>query len=356
MRRVRKMRTIYIGKVPVGDDHPPVFVAEVGSFFNKDVELALDFLARTVEAGAPVFKTEILHDPNTVLGSVDLDCRYNYAGGEKVESYRSLIERKVVPLEGYRRLLTAANDMSIPVIATVFDDYGIDFLKDMGGSGIKISRNNLHHVPLLRKAGKSGLPVIMDTGEVHLSEISKAVEILHNLGADAIVNHHPGPNPAPAGIHNMRMIDTYKSMFHMPIGLACHYRGDEMLYVAVACGANLLEKGVVDDPYKEEVDLVSALPFSELGKVLVKVKRCWESLGDGLLRVPENRNLSIRTGMYARKNFKKGEKISLETVGFAWPPVGASPENWDEIEGWVVNEGIAEGEPIPLTALSAKVR
>jgi len=167
------------------------------------------------------------------------------------------------------------------------------------------------------------------------------------------VNHHPGPNPAPASVHNMRMIETYKSMFHMPIGLACHYRGDEMLYVAVACGANILEKGVVDDPDKEEVDLLSALPFSQLEQVLAKVQRCWESLGDGLLRVPKDRNLSIRTGMYARKHFKKGEKITLETVGFAWPPVGASPEYWDDIEGWVANEDVAEGEPIPLTILSA---
>ena len=347
------METVYIGNVPVGDGFPPVFVAEVGSFFNKDVDLALDFLNRTVAAGAPLFKTEILHDPDTVLGSVDLDCHYKHAGGEKIENYRALIERKVLPLNDYRRLLSAANDMSIPVIATVFEEYGIDFLQDMGGAGIKISRNNLHHIPLLRKAAKSGLPVIIDTGDVYLSETSQAVEVLQDLGAGVIVNHHPGPNPAPAGIHNMRMIDTYKSMFHTPIGLACHYRGDEMLYVAVARGANLLEKGVVDDPDREEVDLLSALPFSELEAVLAKVRRCWESLGDGLLRVPKNRNLSIRTGMYARKHFKKGEKISLESVGFAWPPVGASPEYWDDIEGWSVKEDVAQGEPIKLTNLSA---
>ena len=346
------METVHIGKVPVGDDHPPVFIAEVGSFFNKDVDLALDFLKQTLDAGAPVFKTEILHDPNTVLGTVDLDCCYNHAGGKKIENYRALIERKVIPLDDYRRLLTAANDMGIPVIATVFDEYGIDFLKDMGGAGIKVSRNNLHHIPLLRKAAKSGLPVLMDTGDVYLSEISKAVELVRDLGASIIVNHHPGPNPARASVHNMRMINTYKSMFNTPIGLACHYQGDEMLYVAVACGANILEKGVVDDPGREEVDLLSALPFSQVKQVLGKVKRCWESLGDGLLRVPKDRNLSIRTGMYARKNFKKGEKIALETVGFAWPPVGASPEYWDDIVGWVVNEDVAEGEPIPLTTLS----
>ena len=130
------MQKVYLGNVPVGDEFPPVFVAEVGSFFNKDIDLAQDYLQRTVEAGAPVFKTEILHDPDTVLARVDLDCHYNHAHGQKVENYRSLIERKVVPLGDYQRLLTMANDLNVPVIATVFEECGIDFLKDMGGAGI----------------------------------------------------------------------------------------------------------------------------------------------------------------------------------------------------------------------------
>jgi len=346
------MQKVYLGNVPVGDEFPPVFVAEVGSFFNKDIDLAQDYLQRTVEAGAPVFKTEILHDPDTVLARVDLDCHYNHAHGQKVENYRSLIERKVVPLGDYQRLLTMANDLNVPVIATVFEECGIDFLKDMGGAGIKVSRNNLHHVPLLRKAAKSGLPVILDTGEVYLSEISKAIELLLDNGASVILNHHPGSNPAPASEHNLRMIQTYKSMFPIPVGLACHYRGDEMLYAAVSLGANILEKGVVDDPDREEADLVSAMPFSQLSTVLKKIRHCWESLGDGLLSVPEDRNLSIRTGMYARKDFTVGEKISLSNVGFAWPPEGASPEIWDDIQGWEVTKDVSSGEPIPLMILS----
>lgn len=349
------MSTVYLGNVPVGDDFPPVFVAEVGSFFNKDIDVALEFLKHTVEAGAPVFKTEILHDPDTVLANVDLDCSYKHAHGEKIENYRKLIERKVVSLSEYERLFIAANDLNIPIIATVFDKLGISFLKDMGAAGVKVARNNLHHIPLLREAALSGLPVILDTGEVYLSEIAKAVEFLQQNGAEVIVNHHPGPNPAPAKVHNMRMIDTYKSMFNVPIGLACHYRGEEMMYVAVARGANLLEKGVVDNPDKEEVDLVSALRFSDLKRVVEMIKDCWESLGDGKLIVPENRNMSIRTGMYAKNNFKKGDKICLENVGFAWPPIGVSPELWDKIEGWVVISDIKKGEAIPLEELAAKI-
>ncbi len=340
------MQTVYLGNIPVGDGHPPVFVAEVGSFFNKNLDLALDYLQRTVDAGAPVFKTEILHDPDTVLAGVDLACRYKHAHGEKVERYRELIERKVVPLREYERLFCASRELAIPVIATVFDKMGVDFLKDMGAAGVKISRNNLNHIPLLRKAARSGLPVILDIGELYLSETMSAVELLQEEGAFVIVNHHPGANPSPAGIHNMRMIDTYKRVLDIPIGLSCHYRGEEMMYVAVARGANLLEKGVVDDPDRTEVDLISAMPFTDLKPVLEKIYHCWEALGDGKLKVPADRNLSTRTGMYARSKMKRGRPISLDTVGFAWPPVGVSPEYWDEVEGWVLAKDVAAGDPI----------
>ncbi len=346
------METVYLGNVPVGDGYPPVFVAEVGSFFNRDVDLALDYLRCTVDAGAPVFKTEILHDPNTVLASANLICSYKTAHGEKAEPYREMIERKVVSLKEYERLFHAADELCIPVIATVFDFVGIEFLKDMGGCGIKISRNNINHIPLLRKAAHSGLPVILDTGELYLSEIVMAVELLQQEGAPVIVNHHPGQNPSSAIVHNMRMIDTYKSILDVPIGLACHYRGEEMMYVAVARGANLIEKGVVDDPDRAEVDLLSAMPFTNLKSALDKIHQCWESLGDGLLKVPAERNLSTRTGMYARANMKRGDTISLDVVGFAWPPVGVSPEHWDEVEGWTLAKDILAGEPIEWGALS----
>ena len=175
------MAQVFLGDVPVGDNFPPVFIAEVGSFFNKDIGLALSFLRRIVEAKAPVFKTEILHGAVPVLRDTNVVCRYNHAHGEEVENYRKLIERKVVPLSDYVKLFTAAKDLKTPIIATVFDEKGVDFIEDMG-AGIKISRNNLHHVPLLKRAGESGLPVILDTGEVYLSEISKAVELLQVWG------------------------------------------------------------------------------------------------------------------------------------------------------------------------------
>lgn len=341
-----KSRTVMIGDVPCGDGHPPVFVAEIGSFFKKDLSRAIDFLKRTVDAGAPVFKTEILHNADVVVENSDLNHTFNHAQGKTTQNYRELIEERVVPLSGYERLFDECRKLNIPTVASVFDLEGVDFLKDVGAAGVKVSRNYANHFELIRKALESGLPLIVDIGEVYFSETLKIVEMARELDADLIINHHPGPNPSAANIHNLRIMDTYKEMFDCPVGLSDHYRGDLMLYVATACGANMLEKGVVDDADAAEADIVSACEFSQLEDIIHKVNESWAALGDGKDWTKPDRNLSGRAGMTAVRDMKKGEALTLGDLMFAWPPLGITSDYWDVTQGSLLSQDVKKGEPI----------
>ncbi len=324
------MNPVSIGGVMVGDGYPPVFVAEIGTFFNKDVALAESYLRTAVESGAPVVKTEILHDADVCLKGTGLLHEYRHATGVGVEDYRALIERKVVALKDYRRLFRLCEALGVPLIATVYDIAGIDFLVEAGGAAIKVARDNINNVPLIRHASRTGRPIIFDAGVVYLDEVARAVRLAQDGGAGGvIVNHHPGANPAPPEEHNMRVMQTYKEALGLPVGLACHYRGDEILYLAVGMGANLLEKGVVDDPDRVEQDLVSAARLSDLKEIIRKVNNCWRAVGQAPVRPKEPRDLSVRKGLVAKRTIAEGEVLGLENVRFAWPPLGISVECWD---------------------------
>jgi len=337
---------VNIGNVPVGDGHPTVFVAEIGSFFKQDIDRAMDFLRRTVEAGAPVFKTEILHDPDVVLKNTGLNCNFNHTGGKRSQDYRALIEERVVPLKDYERLFSACEKFNVPAIASVFDFRGVDFLKDVGGAAVKLSRNYINHEPLLRYAAESGMPVILDIGEIYLSEMMAAVELVHSVGAPLIINHHPGANPSTALQHNLRIIETYKRVANVPVGLSCHYKGDLMLYVATALGANMLEKGVVDDPDAAEADIVSAASFRELKDMIGKVRESWEAIGDGKDRTKAERDISTRAGLVAASDLEIETVITSSDIKFAWPPKGISPDHWHLVAGSKLRKPVAAGEAI----------
>lgn len=341
---------VHIGGVPVGDGHPTVLVAEVGTFFNQDLGLAESYLRAVAEAGAPLFKTEILHDPDVCLKDAGLLHQYRHAAGVRVENYRELVERKCNPLDAYRRLFQICRDLRVPFVATVYDFAGIDFLAETGGAAVKIARDNINNVPLIRHAARTGLPLIFDAGLVYLDEVARAVRLAQAEGAGGVVvNHHPGANPAPPHVHNMRVMQTYKDALGVPVGLACHYRGDEILYLAVGMGANLLEKGVVDDPDRVDQDLVSAAKLSDLKDIVRKVRHCWEAIGEAPARHKEPRDLSVRKGLVAKRNLKKGDLFGPENLAFAWPPAGVSVEYWDQIVGSRAACDLAAGQPVRWT-------
>lgn len=325
---------VNIGGVKVGDGYPTVFMAEIGAFFNKDVDLACSYIDAAVKAGVPVMKSEVLHDPEVCLKNTGLQHRYAHATGSTIEDYRQLMERKVVSLDGYRKIYSFCKELGVPFVASVYDIEGIDFFVEVGGSAIKIARDNINNIPLIRYAARTGLPIIFDAGVVYLEEVARAVKLAQDEGAGGvIINHHPGMNPAPPEVHNMRMMQLYKETFGVPVGLACHYRGDEILYLAIGMGANILEKGVVEDPDRVEQDIISAAKLSEVGDIVRKVNNCWQAIGKTGVRYKEPRDFSTRKGLIAKRRISKGEPLSLENLRFAFPPLGVSVEHWDLILG-----------------------
>lgn len=338
---------VSLGGVQVGDGYPTVFVAEIGTFFNQDVDLACAYIRAAAEAGAPVVKSEVLHDPDVCLKGTGLVHEYRHAGGRAMEDYRALIERKVLSLEAYREIFGSISRLGLPFLATVYDKEGVDFLAGLGAAGLKIARDNINNVPLIRYAAGTGLPLVFDAGQVYLDEVARAVRLARESGAGGvIVNHHPGSNPAPAEAHHLRMIQTYKEALGVPVGLACHYRGEEILYAAVGLGANLLEKGVVDDPDRKEQDLVSAARLKDLGEIIGKVNRAWEAVGQAPAYPQEPRDLSTRKGLVSRRAIAAGETFSLENLRWAWPPLGISVGHWDLVVGQRAARDVGPGEPL----------
>ena len=339
--------TVSFGDINVGDGHPTVVVAEIGTFYNRDMGLAREYLARAVETGAPVLKTEILHDSDICLRNTGLVHDYKHTSGRTSEDYRALIERKTVPLRDYEMLVEVIHDLGLPYLASVYDFAGVDFLARHGACAVKLSRAHVDNVPLIRKAAQSGLPIVFDAGNVYFSEIAAAVELARREGAaGVIVNHHPGSNPAPAAAHNLSRIPMYKSALGVPAGLSCHYRGDEILYAAVGIGANLLEKGVDIDPDRSEQDVVSAASFESLEEAVRKVRACWEAIGKSNWNPDEPRNLDNRYALFARREIAAGDVFTEENTGFAFPPIGISVASWDELIGRTAKRKLARGQSV----------
>lgn len=341
------MKEVKIGNVPLGDGHPTVFVAELGTFYNQDVNRAKQFIDLAVEGGCDMLKTEILHNANIINERAGLMHTFNHAGGKVTENYRKLIERKTVSLENYQKIFDHAKTKNLPIIASVYDFEGVDFLVKNEAAAIKLWKNNHNNLPLIKHAAKTGLPIIFDIVNLYEEEIQAAVTYaLKNGASGVVINYHPGHNPTPASGHNLRLLNTYKQKFGVPVGLSCHYRGDEIMYAAIGAGVNLIEKGVHVDPDEIDQNVVSTAAFAELKSITEKVKACSDAMGSAEIQVEEPRNNTLEYGIVARKDLNIGETLTLENVQFSFPAIGVTAKEWHKVEGKTLLEERKTGDEI----------
>jgi sialic acid synthase SpsE len=204
---------------------------------------------------------------------------------------------------------------------------------------------------LIKHAAKTGLPIIFDFVDNTVEEMDKAIKTAINNGASGvIINYHPGKNPAKPEEHNLRLIKTYKKYFGVPIGISCHYKGDEILYASVGMGVNIIEKGVFDNPDKNEQNVISAAALDDLKNMINKVNNCSKALGNSKINIKDSelRDQTLQYGLVAKTDINEGESLTQNNVRFAFPCVGISVEDWESIEGRPAKRNIKEDNEITL--------
>lgn len=343
------MNTVNLKGKIVGDGHDAVFMAEVNSAFDTDLEEGQRMIKAASEAGSDFLKAEIIRSTDIVLNDgSEFTYKYGFDGKTKSEKWYDIVERKVNSLEFYREMFEYSRSLGLEFVVSVYDIESIAFLAEMEAAAIKIPSSNINHQPIIEAASKTGIPIIMDTGRIYMYEIARAINWVEKYGSsDVIINHHPGSGPAPADVHNLKIMDKYKRIFGVPVGLSCHYVGNEILYTAVGVGANVLEKPISFNPAKDDLDTVFAVDIRELKDVVRKVKNSSRAIGNDELRpYSVDRHIDQRMGVVASHDLSNEDIISTDNFTFAWPCKGVSVEEWSRIEGLSIGKAFKKGDPL----------
>ena len=342
------MQHFEIAGVPVGPDHPPIVLPDIGTFFNQDFALAESMIKSVSAAGCKFLKGEILHRADICLDDDTKETYYGVKTGLVSERYRELVERKVVPLNVVKDQMALARSLKLDVVLSVYDIEGADFAAQQGAVAIKAASSNIAHEPLIRYIAALKLPMIIDTGKSTMEEIARAVQWARDAGAERlIVEHSPDAPPAPVAQHHLRMLKTLAQVFSCPVGLSDHHAGSEMMIAGAALGASILEKGVCPDGVPVDQDVTHALPLSQLSDLRVMCQNVHAALGSPMRTLKRDRaKPAARMGLVARCDLAAGDVISLATVDFAFPAKGIETEHWSIVDGWTVSGEIKAGTPI----------
>jgi sialic acid synthase SpsE len=332
------MSIMTVADIKIGKDCEVVFIAELGTCYECDLEVARELLTKAKNAGASLAKIECFRpeDAYRIKQMEGESYSFSTSKGTVSEDYLEHINRKSMTLDEYEAIFQFSNSINLPCFATVYDIDMMKRVKEFGAVAVKLSSCNIVHLPLIEYAGKAKLPLFLDTNNSLIYHIGRAVFTAKKSGIkNMVLMHNPiGPRPTPPEMHNFRVMKSYYDIFNVPVGFTCHYRGEEMMYAAIAMGAHAIEKPISRNPDTVDSEYAYSLNIKDLKSVVKKCKNVWYSMGKQLLE-PDDIPIFVKERMSpcAKRKIYKGEGFSLDNVTFKRPCGSITPDYWDQIAG-----------------------
>jgi N,N'-diacetyllegionaminate synthase len=327
-----------IGDRLVGDGQATFVIAELGINHNGDPDIARKMIAVAAEAGADAVKFQTYKTETMVA-----------QGNPYYEIFRNA---ELSSIEDLAALQKYSGELGILFFSSAATESGFEVLEQLDPPLYKVSSANLTNIPLVRRVGAKGKPVIISSGAAELSEVSNAAETMKQFGAPEVaVLKCTSIYPCPPEYANLAGISTLRSAFDGPVGFSDHTIGSTAAIAAIALGASIIEKHFTLDKTMEGHDHHYSADPGELKAMIDGIRAVEMMLGSDRLQ-PVGEEVEFRAigrrYVTAMTDIDEGQLIEPSMVYPKRPKDGAGvlPEHIEIVIGRAARRSIAEGSSI----------
>lgn len=347
------MKNIRAGSKSIGKNFPCFVIAESSVNFSGSLSRAKKMIDTAKEAGADAVKFQVFSakycvadtdDPKTILKAKEYP-QFVKRDTKLIDFYKTLeLPRRWLP-----SLAAHAKKRQIMFFATPADVSAVDQLERVSVPMYKIGSYEMQDVTLLEAVAKTGKPVIISTGMATVEEISASMRVLRNAGAKEIVLLHcRSTYPLPADKADLRIINTLKKGFRVPVGFSDHSVGVGVAVAAVVLGADVIEKHFRLDDGVAAADDTFALKPDELRLMVVSIRQAEVAIG-AAKKVPtadERLERAGRRSLWVIKKINKGEVFTKDHLRALQPATGISPLFLNKVIGKKSKQNISKNSPL----------
>lgn len=348
MTQDSSVSSIYIGGRGIGPGHPVYVVAEISANHNHSLDRAIETIRAAKRAGADAVKFQT-YTPDTI--TIRSNKEYFRIKGTlwRDRTLYDLYSEAYTPWEWHPALRRVAEEEGLQWFSTPFDGSAVDFLEELDAPAYKVASFEIVDIPLLRRIGRTGKPVILSTGMATISEIDEAVTTLREAGATQIAllkctNAYPS---RPEDM-NLRTIPHLRDAFGVPVGLSDHTLGFSVPVAAVALGALILEKHFTLSRADGGPDSAFSLEPHEFRAMVDAIRDTERAIG----RVHygptehETESLIFRRSLFVVEDVRAGEPFTERNVRSIRPGSGLHPRYLDVVLGRPASRDIEAGTPL----------
>jgi N,N'-diacetyllegionaminate synthase len=332
-----------------------VIIAEAGVNHNGSVEMAHRLIDVAKDAGADVVKFQTFSTELVLRSDTPLVAYQRKTGAQTMFD---LVKGLELGKEDFAALKRHCDDIGIEFLSTAFDLPSLDYLAgELGMRRIKIPSGEAVNVPLLRRAGAKGLPVILSTGMCTLEEIGFALDTLRAAApggdVDFTVLHCTTAYPTPVDEIHLRSMTTIRDRFGLPTGLSDHSEGYLAAAAATAMGAVMIEKHFTLDrdlPGPDHRASVDPQGLRALVEAVRSVEAMLGSAEKGLRAVERDTIRAVRRSLVAVRDIAAGEIIKEEDLVALRPEDGIPARDIDRVVGVAAWTDFRRGEALQWPA------
>jgi N,N'-diacetyllegionaminate synthase len=351
------LRKVKIEHKSVGYGEPVFIVAEAGVNHNGDVDLGKKLIDAAKDAETDAVKFQAFKAENLVTKYAE-KARYQKATTGPNESQYNMIKKLELKAEEFRELYDYAKKKNIIFLSSTVDKKSVDLLGNLGVPAFKVASGEITNFPLLRYIAGKKKPVILSTGMSTLDEIEDALEVIRQKGVqDIVLLHCVTSYPAKIEDVNLRVIETLRHRFKLPVGFSDHTLGITASIASAALGAVLIEKHFTLDTSLPGPDHKASLEPDELKEMVRAIRDVEKALGDGIRKLTEDEERIkkvARRSIVAKVRIPKGTIITEDMLDLKRPGVGIEPKYLNDIIGKRAKKDIKPDELVTFEKLAVK--
>jgi sialic acid synthase SpsE len=329
-----------IGGREVGDGHPAFVLAEVASAHQGEVEKAIALASAASDARADGVKFQIFRASELI------------APGDPRSSTFQQIE---LSFEEWERVLDHGRRLGIPIFIEVFDRPSLSFAEKHDVAAYKIHSTDIENPEFIRAVAATGRPLLMSSGGSSLAAVQAAIEVARREGNESIMLLHGVQNfPTRVEDSHLRFLETLKESFGFPVGFLDHVDGGSPMALllpalAVAFGANLVEKHMTLDRAAKGFDYESALEKEAFSAMIDRIRETERALGSATLpsgEGAEKYHRLMRRAVVSRVELRAGEPLTRDQVALLRNENGLPPRDLPSLLGRRPRRRVSAWEPL----------
>ena len=309
---------IKINEREIGEDFPPLVIAEIGINHEGDLKKAKQMVKDAYNSGAECvkFQCHIIEDEmikNEVIPGNANESIWN------IMKRCSLTEDEEIEIKNY------TEQLGMIYLNTPFSRAAAERLETMGVCAYKIGSGECNNYPLLKHVASFGKPVIMSTGMNDLNSIAKGISIFEDAGIDYALLHVTSMYPTPyEKVRLGALTDLHSHFPNAVLGLSDHSIGNYTCFAAIPLGASILEKHFTSDKNWPGPDIPISIDPHELHDLIIGSRAIHKALG-GAKTILKEEQPTIDFAyacVVTTKDLKKGELFTEDNIWVKRPGTG----------------------------------